>query len=888
MTTKQPGHNDQMVATSPSATHRQGLLPFVICAVAAVATLALPPYGNEWGHIAVAALLLLVIYAGELRFYRRTWWEPVPPFLFFVVVIILRDGSGGSTSGLGALVMLPILWVAMYGNRQQMVLAVVATVSVFVLPILVFGPPEYTTADWRRALVWGIVAGTVGPAVQALVSRLHEREQHQAELASSLQDALTEVTLTSQRWRALLDHLPDTSVFSIDRDLRHTDAFGAGLDDVGMTTATGKTLYETSSPENIAKLEPVYRAGLDGDEASIEFTASNADRRIELTSVPLPLEGHRDEALIVARDVTESRQREHQLAMAKERLASLFEEAPFGVIVCAVDGRVVDVNPAACQLTGRIRDALVSGYSFPFGAEPSDVERLVEEILASPSGRVAAETRIQHQDGHWVDVAFEGIVMHDRDGNPKDLLFNAVDVSERRRFEAQLAHLAEHDPLTGLANRRRFDQELERHLDLCERYGARGALMMMDLDHFKEVNDTLGHGAGDQLIMSVAELLRMRMRRSDLVARLGGDEFAILLPEADRASAENVARDIVALVAEKASFLDGSRPRRLTASIGVVLIERAGISASQLVSTADMTMYDAKEAGRNRFVILDTKDFAVPRSATQLAWGQRISDAIADKRLVLHAQPIYGIAEGAVVGAELLLRLRDEHGALVMPGRFLYIAERLGLVTPLDRWVAGEAVELLTKLKRINPRFHVEVNLSAHSVGDPDLADHLVDLVTSNDIDSTKLVFELTETAAVANIETAREFADRLGRLGCRFALDDFGAGFGSFYYLKHLPFDFVKIDGEFVEKSPVNFTDRLILSSIVDIARGLGKKTIAEFVASPDIQQVCIDQGVDYLQGYHVGRPAPMVEVLAWAAGKSANGIPADAADTPPRVPQR
>ena len=283
--------------------------------------------------------------------------------------------------------------------------------------------------------------------------------------------------------------------------------------------------------------------------------------------------------------------------MAKERLASLFEEAPFGVIVCAVDGRVTDVNPAACHLTGRIRDDLVRNYSFPFGADPAEVSRLVGEIVASPSGRVAAETRIQHRDGHWIDVAFEGIVMHDRNGAPEELLFNAIDVSERRRFEAQLAHLAEHDPLTGLANRRRFDQELERHLDLCERYGARGALLMMDLDHFKEVNDTLGHGAGDQLIVSVAELLRMRMRRSDLVARLGGDEFAILLPEADRASAENVARDIVALVAEKASFIDGSRPRRLTASIGVVLIERAGITASQLVSTADMTMYDAKEVG---------------------------------------------------------------------------------------------------------------------------------------------------------------------------------------------------------------------------------------------------------------------------------------------------
>lgn len=862
---------------------RRGLWPFALCAVAGLATLALPPYGHEWGHIVLAGLLLAAIAVADSRTFGRPGWQALPAFLFFIFVMILRDGSGGAASGLGAMVMLPILWVALYGSRVQMWWAGAATLASFALPTLLIGEPDYPATDWRRALVWVLIAATVGGSVQAVVRRLAEREQRQAELAESLQEALEEVTATSQRWRALLDHLPDTSVLSIDQDMRHVVTFGAGLEQQGMAQAEGKTLRETSSEENLEKLEPIYRAALDGEEASIEFAASNADRTIELIAVPLPPMTSRTEALIVARDVTEARQREQQLASAKERLASLFEEAPFGVIVCRVDGRVSDVNPAACHLTGRTRDDLVRDFSFPFGADRDDVARIVDELVSSPSGRLAAETRIQHENGHWVDLAFEGIVMHDRNGVPEELLFNAVDVSERRRFEAQLAHLAEHDSLTGLANRRRFDQELEHHLALCERYGARGALLMMDLDHFKEVNDTLGHGAGDQLIVSVAELLRMRMRRSDLVARLGGDEFAILLPEADRSSAENVARDIVRLVSEKASFLDGTRPRRLTASIGVVLIERAGISASQLVSTADMTMYDAKEAGRNTFVILDTKDFAVPRRAAHLAWGQRIADAMAEDRLVLHAQPIFGIAEQRVIGAELLLRLRDENGALVMPGRFLYIAERLGLITPLDRWVAGEAIDLLEQLRRVNPSFHVEVNLSAHSISDPDLADHLVERISASSIDATKLVFELTETAAIANIDTAREFADRLGLLGCRFALDDFGAGFGSFYYLKHLPFDFVKIDGEFVEKSPVNYTDRLILSSIVGIARGLGKKTIAEFVASAEIQQVCVDQGVDYVQGYHVGRPAPISDVVAWAAA----GNLSDGSDTPPRVVQ-
>ena len=388
----------------------------------------------------------------------------------------------------------------------------------------------------------------------------------------------------------------------------------------------------------------------------------------------------------MARDVTEARQRERQLASAKERLTSIFEEAPFGIVVCDLEGRVTEVNPAACHLTGRIRDSLRrrrarsrSGQTPPMCAGWSQTCSRAGPDGSPPRPGSSTRTGTGSTSPSRASSCTVGTGNRRSCCSTPSTSPNAVASRRSSRTSPSTT------PLTGLANRRRFDQELERHLDLCERYGARGALLMMDLDHFKEVNDTLGHGAGDQLIVSVAELLRMRMRRSDLVARLGGDEFAILLPESDRTSAENVAQDIVRLVAEKASFVDGTRPRRLTASIGVVLIERAGITASQLVSTADMTMYDAKESGRNTYVILDTKDFAVPKSAAHLAWGQRIADAIAEDRLVLHAQPIYGIAEEGIVGAELLLRIRDENGALVMPGRFLYIAERLGLITPLDR-----------------------------------------------------------------------------------------------------------------------------------------------------------------------------------------------------------
>ncbi len=678
--------------------------------------------------------------------------------------------------------------------------------------------------------------------------------------------AIGELTVSEQRWRALLDHLPDTVVLTVGPDMKINLAMGAPLASLGLADIQGKSLSEAGSLENAARLEPVIQAALAGQEDSTEIRATHNGSINEVVAVPLPKHDGLPEALVLVRDVTESRLREQLLQDAKERFARLFSEAPNGVGVMTTSGVITHVNPALCAMMGRRAEDLVGRSADALGGGVKQLKDFLEALLSSPTGRYSQETRMRHTDGHLVDVAFDSILLRGVGGSPDEVLLNAVDVSERRRYEAQLAHLADHDPLTGLANRRRFDAELEAHLERCVRYGPSGAVLMLDLDHFKEVNDTLGHGAGDQLIVSVAEILRLRLRKSDVVARLGGDEFAILLPNADRASAERVAADVVRLVREKASFLDGSRPRRVTTSAGVVLIQQAEITASELLSTADLTMYDAKEAGRDRYAMLDTDDFGHPRASAQLAWADRITGALADERFVLQAQPVMDVKQGVIVGAEMLLRMIDDHGEIVLPGRFLYIAERLGLITQLDIWVSNQAINLLEEVGRLNPDFHVEVNLSGHSIGASELTEFLRRRIPEAEINPSRLIFEVRETAAVANIETAREFADQLANLGCRFALDNFGAGFGSFYYLKHLPFDVVKIDGEFIEKSPSNATDRSILASVVSIAHGMGKTTVAEFVASEEILTVCRELGVDLVQGYHVGRPAPLETVSTWA----------------------
>ncbi len=362
----------------------------------------------------------------------------------------------------------------------------------------------------------------------------------------------------------------------------------------------------------------------------------------------------------------------------------------------------------------------------------------------------------------------------------------------------------------------------------------------------------------------MAALLRNRLRAVDVVARFGGDEFALLLPEEDREGAEVVARDVVALIREEVMLLGGDRPRGVTASVGVVLVQDDLLTPGELVSMADMVMYDAKDAGRDQFVVHDSSLFSVPRTGARIAWTERIHHALHDDRFVALAQPVLDLATGRVTGAELLIRLVDEDGGLVPPGHFLYIAERSDLIRDIDLLMAERAVGVLARLQAVDPGFCVEVNLSGHSVGSGRVGDGIEQLVRDGAVDPHGLVFEITETAAVADIQTARLFAERIQALGCRFALDDFGAGFGSFYYLKHLLFDYIKIDGEFVLGCADNPTDRLIVSSVVDIAHGLGKQTIAEYVADAEVMAAVRSLGVDLAQGFHIGRPQPVEDLLA------------------------
>ncbi|HXA53989.1 MAG TPA: EAL domain-containing protein [Solirubrobacteraceae bacterium] len=437
----------------------------------------------------------------------------------------------------------------------------------------------------------------------------------------------------------------------------------------------------------------------------------------------------------------------------------------------------------------------------------------------------------------------------------------AEEAAARRRFESELRHMADHDPLTGLLNRRAYERSLEEHLARGERYGHAGAVMVLDIDGFKEVNDTLGHSAGDELIVRVAGALASRLRESDTLARLGGDEFAILAPTGERIEAENLAVSLLEVVRrERAPRGQGGRERPITASIGVAPLEDAEfLSAEEALINADLAMYDAKEAGRDRSVTYGGAGRGQAHIEARLEWAERIRAALDEDRLVLHAQPVVQTATGRTTQHELLIRMVDAHGDLIPPSSFLPIAERFGLIGEIDRWVVTRTIGMLAEQRRLGRYPTVEINLSAHSLGDARLAIHIGRELRAAGVDARQLIFEVTETTAIGNIAAARTFAERLGELGCRFALDDFGAGFGSFYYLKHLPFDFIKIDGEFVRNCTADPTDRLVIKAVVELAQGMGKQTIGEFVGNDATLAVLSELGVDYAQGFHLGPPAPL-----------------------------
>jgi diguanylate cyclase (GGDEF)-like protein len=453
-------------------------------------------------------------------------------------------------------------------------------------------------------------------------------------------------------------------------------------------------------------------------------------------------------------------------------------------------------------------------------------------------------------------------VLHKLDEGDREVVLAALRRAERT--EAELRYLADHDSLTGLLDRRRFRAELDQYVSFSARYGGRGAVMIVDIDGLKEVNDTLGHHAGDNLIRQVAAVMRERVRGTDIVARLSGDEFAILMPQTDVEGAMQLGEDLRAQVADSVQATSESEPA--TISVGITMFGggEKGTGSEAVLVAADQAMYRAKEGGRNQIALFRHPDEPRREPERRQTTAARIRNAITDDRLSLHSQPIRNLASGGIERYELLLRMTSEEGELMPAASFIEAAERAGMIQELDRWVVNRALDLLAERERQGSPISLHVNLSGASLVDVSVLEFIERKLDEGGADPSSCTFEITKTGSVDDYEAAAGFTDRLTDFGCQVAIDDYGAGFGPFHYLKRIPFDLIKIDGSFVRDMPRSDADQLTVQAIVQIARGLGKATIAEYVQDDQTADLLREYGVDLAQGFHLGPPVALSESLA------------------------
>lgn len=570
------------------------------------------------------------------------------------------------------------------------------------------------------------------------------------------------------------------------------------------------------------------------------------------------------------RDITEQKLAKAQLFKQKALALVTLQSIREAVITTDADGCIDYMNPGAETLLKVHRDEV---HGAPVTALCRFIDETSRQDIPNPVDTAIAEARpvalttrvaLVLADGTEIPVDASSTLMCHEDGSTFGTVLVLRDVREERASAARITFQATHDPLTGLINRSEFERLASAALEQAHRDEVPQALMFLDLDQFKIVNDTCGHRAGDELLRQVARLMTDSLRKGDTLARLGGDEFGALLQGCALTQAAEIAETLRDQVSRFRFYADG-RAFSIGISIGVAEIGADFDDLSALMRAADEACYLAKEKGRNRVQTYQCNDSDLARQRGMMQWNTRIRDALDRNQFQLYAQPIEPATPRCdrPLHFEVLLRLREADGELITPSQFLPAAERYGLIHPLDRWVVMAAFQALQQA-RVERGYICSINLSAASLGSECFAKYILALAEKYRIDPARICFEVTETSVISEIGKAQAFIESLRERGFRFALDDFGSGMASFGYLKHLPIDYLKIDGAFVRLMLSDRTDRAMVDSINKIGRVFGVPTIAEFVENEATRVMLQKMGVDYVQGYGVGPPLPLEELLA------------------------
>ena len=551
-------------------------------------------------------------------------------------------------------------------------------------------------------------------------------------------------------------------------------------------------------------------------------------------------------------------EKSQELAKERDFIRQLFDLAPVIIIIQKQNGIILSINDAA--KTALETDDSVIGKVFDIFIPETEQEHLnrLERLRSQDNLEpMQMDGSLLTMSGKTLTISWlhKLLPIREEDGG-KVILTLGVDISERKMVEARNIRMAYYDYLTGLSNRRKFQEEFSQSIAAASRYGYQLAVLYMDLDRFKDVNDTCGHETGDNFLKMVADILRGAIRTTDLLCRLGGDEFILLMPHSDFAGVDFMANKINTVLKNQVFNCSG-KSFSPSASIGVAIFPEHGQTTNELMANADLAMYRAKELGRGKHHVFNQEYDYRSKINQMVHWRAVLEDAINKDKFVLFYQPILNIKKQKISHFECLLRLQTDGGRIIMPSEFVARAEELGLISKIDRIVLKKALAQHIAFKQDGKFYKLSINISRRSFEDPTLFEDFKQMLDNPEIDQNNIIFEITDNSVLVNTQTTNELIARIKDLGCVLALNDFGIEYPSLHYLKNAPVDYVKIDGSLIRQIDKNTEDKAFVKALTEVAQAFGKKTVAEFVENEEILVILKEFGIDYAQGYYIGRPA-------------------------------
>jgi diguanylate cyclase (GGDEF)-like protein/PAS domain S-box-containing protein len=825
--------------------------PFVLGAILPFVLLPFAATSVTDPRVLVAAALTPILIALVLELpwaWLPAWTQAVPLLAYFIVVGLLRDASEGSSSIFDPLVALPVVWFAVFGTGRELGVSIVAMALTLTVPVVIGEPLTDTGQQFLRAAVAVGLASTVGLAVHLVILALRQSTRESRSILQTSQEAFISIDEDGliREWNPQAerlfgwarDEIVGRPVHQTIIPRRHRDAH---------LRALARFLASDEVPMMARRLE-VEGLRRDGTELPIELSISALQERDEW----------RFHAFV--RDISERQATETALREAEERFRKAFDDSRVGMALVALDGSFQRVNRAVSEICGRTEKSLL-GQQFGEIIYSADREREVEALREVADGETyghRGETRCEHARGHPVWISLTVSPVYDSRGVLSYLIAQMEDISERKESEERLTRQALHDSLTGLPNRTLFADRVR--MATARRTSLGFAIIYLDLDGFKLVNDTLGHAAGDQVLVEVARRLELLLRAGDTLARLGGDEFALLCEGVGEADAKAIADRVIQALTRPVVIQD--REIVQAASIGISLYgPGASVEApDEMLGEADMAMYRAKAAGKSRYALFES--WMRQGDTDRASLERELREALAGDEIVVHYQPEVDLITGAITGAEALVRWRHPERGLLEPAQFLFVAETSDLIADLDDLVLRQACHQAAIWRAEMPqgeRFTVSVNISERRLADPDLSQKVAQAIADVRLPASSICLEINERAMMDRRAAALSALPDLRELGIRLLIDDFGVAISSFGSLKRLPrINAIKIDASFIAGLGRSPEDSAGVAAIIGLAHGLKLTATAEGVERDEqlreLQALHCDRG----QGYYFARPQP------------------------------